>query len=380
MIAKAQAHTWRGETVASLRAAETAQASDASAAQLRMTATRFVAIAASKLGDNALLATCAERALAALTSESSSDEMVGACASICALCFFAASAGIGSPLAERLDRLATGDEGRSAHTRARIIQLRAYRMALAGDLEPAFLAQRDVGDAFDEAGDPRNAANARINTGYGLLLLGANEESIATLRSALATVTRMSLSGPVSTARQNLGLALGRLGAFAEAEQFARAAVDDFAAGGDVRGAAISRIYLTRILLGAGRIVDAEAEALRTDASLPSGDPLHKLSSVALADVLIAKGDGRSCAEALVIARAAYAQLAGETGIASELTFVRRVYIDALEASGLVDEARIARDEARSWLSERAARIRSAHYRVTFLTGEPDNARIMGSR
>jgi hypothetical protein len=54
------------------------------------------------------------------------------------------------------------------------------------------------------------------------------------------------------------------------------------------------------------------------------------------------------------------------------------VYIEALEANGLHQEARAARDEAQAWVLARAGRIAGEHYRHTFLRGDPDNARIMG--
>jgi hypothetical protein len=54
------------------------------------------------------------------------------------------------------------------------------------------------------------------------------------------------------------------------------------------------------------------------------------------------------------------------------------VHIDALEANGLVDEARQAREEARGWVLERAGRIQSEHYRRTF-EGALDVAPILKS-
>ena len=83
--------------------------------------------------------------------------------------------------------------------------------------------------------------------------------------------------------------------------------------------------------------------------------------------------------DGLALAQAAYAALAADLENFEEQAFVRRVYLDALEAAGKHEEARGARQQARAWLTERASRITSAHYRRTFLHEEPDNARIMGS-
>ena len=212
------------------------------------------------------------------------------------------------------------------------------------------------------------------------MLLGANDEAVAALRASCAEASRMGLANVVASAQQNLGLSLARIGAFSEAEQVERASVVAFVAGGNRVMDAGSRAYLARILLLAGRLREAESEARHAATLLAPNHPMSVVASVALADALVARGDSAARAEALTLAQAAYALLQASPDGVEEPAFVRRVYVLALEANGLHDAARVARDEAREWVLARAGRIAGAHYRSTFLHGDPDNAGIMGAR
>ena len=376
LLAKAEAHQWRGEARAQLDAAQVAVA--VAGDDLKMPGIVFVANAAARLGETALLGSLVAPALVALRGSLVSDAAVVGAALVAVLLLHAGEAGLAVGLCESLDALARDGVVRGAACRARLMNLSGLRLLHAGDYASNLHAYQNSANAFLEAGDPRRAAAARMNAGYTLSLLGASDEAASALRAVLVEVTRMGLVDLVAAVQQNLGLALGRVGAFAEAEQVARASVAHFYSGDDRRMEATSRYYLARSLLGAGKHAEAESEARRACSLLAPNHPITLEASVALADVLLARGDGAARAEALALVQAAYDAIRGDAQAIEEPAFARRVYLDALEAAGQYEEAGVARHEARAWLMERAARITSAHYLRTFMHGESDNARIMG--
>ena len=378
MLAMAAAHAWRGEAKAQLDAAQVAAEVAGADADLRLRGTGLVASAAVRLGDMTLLVACVDRTLAALGRNPVSDAAVVVAAQVGANGLQAGQSSAVAALCEALDALSLDGLGRGPECRAWMMQLNAKRSLYGGDYESYLHGLQHAADAFLEAGDPRREASARADAGYALMLLGANDEAVAALRASCEEASRMGLAVVVATAQQNLGLALARIGAFSEAEQVERASVVAFVAGGNRHMEAGSRAYLARILRVAGRPRDAESEARHAATLLAPNHPMSVLASVALADALLARGDSAAHAEALTLAQAAYALLQANPDGVEEPAFVRRVYLDALEASGQHDAARVARDEARAWLLARAGRIAGAHYRHIFLHGDPDNAGIMG--
>jgi DNA-binding transcriptional ArsR family regulator len=139
----------------------------------------------------------------------------------------------------------------------------------------------------------------------------------------------------------------------------------------------LSRNYASRILLALGRVEEAVAEAERASRMLPCDHPYSWSAHAALADALLVRRGAGDLPHALSYAQAAHRALCSNPARFEEPAFVLGVHIDALEANGLVDEARQAREEARGWVLERASKIRSEHYRRTFLEGALDVARIL---
>ena len=378
MLVKGDAHSWRGEPRMQLDAARSASAVADLEADLRLRAISLVANAATKLGDSSLFGACVDEALAALRRRPAADDVVESACKIASSCLLAGQTRTAAALCEVLDQLDRDGIVRGPACCARIMVLTAHRAFFAVDYESNLHACTKAADAFHAAGDQRNAMTYRGDSGHALLLLGAHEEAVATLRIAVGESSRIGLPHSVAAAQMNLGVALGRIGAFDEADQVERAALHRFCAGGNGLMEACSRAYLSRIWLAAGRQADAESEARRAPTMLAPDHPMRFFASVVLADALVARGDDAALAEALDLAQGAFDALRADPVRMYAPAFVRRVHVDALEASGLHEAARAARDEARAWVLDCASKTRSEHSRRTFLHGDPDNARIMG--
>jgi hypothetical protein len=175
-------------------------------------------------------------------------------------------------------------------------------------------------------------------------------------------------------ALSNLGPALSRRGAHAEALGVLRAAIDDATANGDPFTAGVTSVYLAEALQRAGDLPAAEIAAR---AALPALAAFHAYECMAmaqLADVLLA---ARRHAEALPHARAAFARLSSLGQIDEGEALVWVVYAAALYASGDREGARVAIGAARGRLLERAAQIRDEDARGTFLSAVPEHARTL---
>jgi eukaryotic-like serine/threonine-protein kinase len=374
MIARCGGHQWRGEIGAMGEAALVAAGVVGVSADVRAEVTRVVAGAALRRGDPEPLRLCAHEALTTLRVDAPSDTAVACAAFIAVDCLFSGQTSLADDLAEALSSLPGAPAGRSAACRARTLRLDQWRADYRGDHEGHLAAVARTMAAYLEAGDARGGATERTNMGRALLCLGAHEAAIAPLRAALEESKRLGLTSTAAYAGQILGLALARSGTLTEAEEAERASAAHFAAGGDVRQEVATRILLARVLLEAHKRTEAVAEARLACALLPTGHPERRHAMVALADALLSIGDEPSNVEALALARAVRAA----RDMAEFAGFVWRVYLDALVANGLDEEALVARDEARAWVLGHAARIQTEAYRHTFLHEEPDNARIMG--
>jgi DNA-binding transcriptional ArsR family regulator len=142
---------------------------------------------------------------------------------------------------------------------------------------------------------------------------------------------------------------------------------------------AASRDYTSRILVATGRAREAVTEAERAIALLATDHPIARMAQASLADALLNCGGPDDTAAALNCVSAAREALLKDPAHFEEPAFILRVHLDALEANGLADEARQAREEARAWVRDRASKIRSEHYRRTVLEGARDVARISTS-
>jgi tetratricopeptide (TPR) repeat protein len=84
-----------------------------------------------------------------------------------------------------------------------------------GDLSHYLLAL----DAFERAGDARNACNTRVSVAFAYIELGEHEAAKRDLEAALALAERLGLGTVAARARHNLGLVLADAGRFDEARE-----------------------------------------------------------------------------------------------------------------------------------------------------------------
>jgi hypothetical protein len=241
----------------------------------------------------------------------------------------------------------------------------------AGRPELQLPASSAAVESFRRAGHLRLLALALDQRATGLMDLGAVVEADAAFVESAALGQHLGLpTSPFTLINRSTQFLMQSR--FDEAERSARAAIESFQAGGNDEMMGVGRCcYLSRILVALGRADEAEAESRRgLEASLPSF--LRPFAYAALGDALLAQ-DRRP--EALVQSAAAVRELES-TGTLMEVSFVRRVHVEALWANAHHEEAKTAVMSARDELRSRAALISDLALRKTFLEGVPENARI----
>jgi serine/threonine protein kinase/tetratricopeptide (TPR) repeat protein len=287
---------------------------------------------------------------------------------------FAGRSAIVARIFARIDEVEPQLEGDPA-VMAVIHRLRANRAASGGDPSEYLRGLEATIACFERAGDARNACNARANAGHACMELGAYAEAERTLREVLSTAERLGLSTVAAAAKHNLGLTLMRQGAIDAGLSAEIEAVDAFHAQGERRLEGASRMYLAMILAAAGRLEDAEREALcAVDlvASLYGG--LRAAALAVLASVRLARGHADG---ALAAAAEAMEVLERLGGLEEGESLSRLTYAEALHATGDASTARAVIAAARERLLARADRIGDPASRASFLERVPENARIL---
>ena len=131
-------------------------------------------------------------------------------------------------------------------------QVRAVRASAGGDLGRCLAGLESALQAFEQAGDLRNACAMRTNLGYVYSELGDPQRAEATLRQALAACDRMGILDLSAAVQHNLGRVLGFGAELGEAERLERLAVEAFRRHGEPRLEGLARIYLSEILVAKG--------------------------------------------------------------------------------------------------------------------------------
>lgn len=253
---------------------------------------------------------------------------------------------------------------------ARVYQARSTRAMYAGDVGAYLECEQAAAEAFERAGDQRYACQQRGHVGYACLEIGAFEDAEQHLRVALEAATRLGLNHIVATAKHNLGRALQYRGQLAEALAIEDEALELFRAQGDRRLEGACHIYLGYILFDLGDRERAlhELELAEASAQLPIRPQI--LASIARVKLATRPG------EALAAATEAISILDQLGGVEEGESLIRLMLVETLLA---VDERRAATEAAhtaRARLLERAAKITSADFRALFL-GIPENARTL---
>jgi hypothetical protein len=219
-------------------------------------------------------------------------------------------------------------------------------------------------EAFDRAGDVRNACLQRANVGASCLEVGDYEGAVRALRPTITEAERMGAHHIVSSARRDLGVSLARLGQWAEAEQSTRAAVAELEAHGDRRLGGIGHGDLAFIHLSRGDLAGAEAEA-RIAAERLEVAPAYQCPALALLARVLVRRDRPL--EALELASRALAILEEVGALEEGEGLVRLALFEALRALGRHEEAGAVLERAASEIERRAATIDDTGARRTFL-------------
>jgi tetratricopeptide (TPR) repeat protein len=258
--------------------------------------------------------------------------------------------------------------------RGLVHQVRAARASAAGDLGRCLSGLEWALQAFEQAGDLRNALSVRANLGYVYCELGDFQRAEAALRQALGAADRMGVYDVTAAVLHNLGRVLGLRGELTEAGELERRAIDDFGRQGDPRLQGAARTYLAEILIAAGDYAAAEREAATAIETLAVAPSLQVAALGVSSRARLGRGDLEGALES---ARAAHDALERLGEIEEGESMVRLAFAEALELTGARDDARRALAVAHQRLLARAERIEEPAWRTRFLHAVPVNARIL---
>jgi tetratricopeptide (TPR) repeat protein len=373
----AEAHVWRGELEEAERRALAAAAElpFGGAAWLRAQAQAI--IAAAKRGQ---LEAVDRQVRLVEASPLTADPAVRSARIICLawaanFLIFGGQHAIADPLIAAIGALAgEPDATIDPQALALLHQVRAVRASAAGDLGRCLTGLESALQAFEQAGDLRNACAVRTNLAYMYSELGDFQRAEAALREALLACDRMGLFDLSAAVRHNLGRVLGFGSQLAEAERLERLAIEAFQRQGDPRLEGMARIYLAEILIAAGDFAGGAQEASAAVGVLAVAPSPQVAALGALARARLGGGD---LAGGLAAAREAHAALERMGEIEEGESMVRLTYAEALAAAGEHEQAHAALATARQRLLTRADRVADLGWRHRFLHGVPINARIL---
>ena len=267
------------------------------------------------------------------------------------------------------------DDSLPALAQANLSLARATRLLVS---EPGPGDMLDVleqcASSFERAGATRQACLHRSNVGYAKLTLGLYEDAVNELRAALALAEPLALDRAANSARNNLGMALARLGHLGEARRVEEQAVRWFEQRAEVRLAAGSRMYLAKIHLLNGDARNAEREARAAVTKLDERASLMPQGLALVARALFEQG---KLVRALETARAAAQSMASLGAVEEGEAEIRLILARALDATGERVEARQVLKRARARLLELANSIENPDWRHSFLHNVPEHLQIV---
>ena len=368
-LVQAEAHKWSGEF------ADAARRGLEALMFLPETSTRWFAAASEaaeasgRVSDVAQLAAIGEVLRAAPDGDRAAQSARITATALCAFQLFNHGRyELAQALLERVERADVDDPG----ILARVYQARSSRAMFAGDAGAYLESERAAAVQFDRAGDLRYACMQRGHVGYACLEIGAYAEAEHWLRIAMDEGARLGLMSVVATARHNLGRALHRRGALAEAIEMQSAALAEFRAQGDRRLEAGARMYLSDVLCDVGEYERALEEITTALDSVQA--PLRPQALALLAQILLASGRRE---EAMHCAREAAETLEKLGGVEEGESLVRLMRALTLREIGDGRGAEAAVRRAKERLGERAGKISDERWRRSFLEKVPENARTM---
>ena len=375
-VLSAEAHRWRGEFPDANESAHDAVRRLPPGSALWFAAVEEAAVASGAQGQHERLVALFHT-LDQLPPRAVTGAELRACARLASQLMYAGRPDLTDQLLARAraesERLAAEDPA----VAGRLYSARALRANFDGDVGGFLELQRHAAACAERAGDFRTACHDRGLIGYAALEAGALEEAARTMKEVMQRAERMGLGYVAAQQKQNLGLALARLGLVDEARLVEAEAVDAFRAFGNRRMESASKYYLGHILLVAGESVRAE-ELTRDALALANIEPplptIRAEGLAVLAQILLAQGRAEGAHQAAAEAHATLERLGGIDG--GEF-LIRVEYAQALEAIGDHARAVTVLRAARDRLVTCAEKIVDASLRESFLQRVPENARIM---
>ncbi len=257
--------------------------------------------------------------------------------------------------------------------RARVQLARAARAQTRGRLDEHRAWLREAARAFEAANDARNVAGLEASHAHACLELGDHEEAIALSEGAIERARALNLLSVVAPALLDLALALGRVGRYEEAIGHAREAKRLFERSGDDRLTGAAHVGLARLLLDAGKLAEAEAEAeaaKRWLERVPVG-----LSQALAASSAVALARGQ-IPEAVLDAQRSVETLDGAKVCDGSEVALHLALTAALLASGDDVAAGEAAARGARTLDALASRITDPAARARFIERVPEHARM----
>jgi eukaryotic-like serine/threonine-protein kinase len=256
---------------------------------------------------------------------------------------------------------------------ARLQAGQAIRALIDGDsvgyLELSSKAMR----SFEETGDLRDATIQKQNIGSALLELGADGAEDLLLEANEAC-ERLGLTHLSAATQINIAMARIRRGDLDGAEAILATMGADPRIKNERRLEAYLHAYLALIHQLRSSFDGMLREAHRAVELAPEGSSTQAFAFATLAAAHM--GSSRPH-DAVAAARRAMDLFLELGGVESGEAAIRITYAEALEAAGEHEAARAAFVSARDSLLERAAKIRDAGRRETFLSNVPENARTL---
>ncbi|HSQ66109.1 MAG TPA: protein kinase [Polyangiaceae bacterium] len=257
---------------------------------------------------------------------------------------------------------------------ARVRQALAYRALYSSDIGTYYDHMRASSQLYARAGDRRNACVQAANMGYVAVVAGALDEAEEALVPTLRVAESLGMARIIAIFKQNIGLLRLWQGRIEESQQVQREAIAAFEAQGDVRLTVHSKLYMASALAAAG---DRAGAVEIASAALAASEPLPPAQASALATLADLELSLGRHAEALEHATRAYELLERLHGLEDSESLVRITYVEALAACGRAEEARSLLIDAFESLHARAAKLKRADWRRSFLQLVPDNRRIL---
>jgi eukaryotic-like serine/threonine-protein kinase len=372
-LVESAAERWRGENELAKNAAIRAMRALPRGSPSWCEAASELATVCGSLGATAQLVALVTE-LDDVQPEGSPSHLVDALARLARPLFWAGKHGLAGRVLARADLIAEAAPDVQPTALAAFYMARGVEARVLGDPNECVRWNERAVAQSELVGDRRIGCVQRGNLGYAYLEIGAHAEAERTLTEALATATRLGLPLVVATAQQNLGLVLGRRGAFDDALRLERASIAAFEAQSDFRRCGASLMYLALIEIARGTLEDAEISARRAVQIAARMEPLRCNALGVLARIELARGQVE---RAVATAGEAHALLTKLVRIDEGESLVRLVHTEALHASGQVEPARAALAVALDRLHARAARIQDDARRAGFLEAIPDNARTV---